>query len=131
MAHRIARERLEDELVDDRFSTTQQLALCLNSHSSTLTFTLDTLAQHRTLINQLQDEFELLRLQGERMEAILEARPPNSSMQSQNKEIGNRADPILHVLNVPLEPPPYETVLQRKTEPKHINKALQFFVKMA
>jgi hypothetical protein len=51
MAQRSARERSEEELVEDNFSTTQQLALCLDSHSSTLTFTLDTLAQHCTLIN--------------------------------------------------------------------------------
>jgi hypothetical protein len=108
MAQRPARERLEDELVEDNFSTTQQLALCLDSHSSTLTFTLDTLAQHRTLINQLQDEVEFLRRQGERMEAMLEARTSNSSAQSQNKETGSRADPILPDLNVALEPPPEE-----------------------
>jgi hypothetical protein len=64
----------------------QQLALHLGSHRSTLTFTLDTLAQHHTLINQLQDEFEFLRRQGENMEAKLEARPLNSSTQSQNEE---------------------------------------------
>jgi hypothetical protein len=91
MAQRPTRERLEDKLVEDNFSTTQQLALRLDSHSSTLTFTLDTLAQHHTLINQLQDEVEFLRRQGERMEAMLEARTPNSSMQSQNEETGSRA----------------------------------------
>jgi hypothetical protein len=78
MAHHSAHERSEEELVEDNFSTTQQLTLCLDSHSSTLTFTLDTLAQHHTLINQLQDEVKFLRRQGENMEAKLEARPPNS-----------------------------------------------------
>jgi hypothetical protein len=61
MAQRPARERSEHELVDDNFSTTYQLGLRMNSHSSTLTFTLDTLAQRHTLINQLQDEVEFLR----------------------------------------------------------------------
>jgi hypothetical protein len=91
--------------VEDNFSTTQQLALCLDSHSSTLTFTLYTLAQHHTLINQLQDEVEFLRHQGESLEAKLEARPSNSSAQSQNEETGSRADPKLPDLNVALEPP--------------------------
>jgi hypothetical protein len=92
------------------------MALRLDSHSSTLTFTLDTLAQHRTLINQLQDEVEFLRRQGERMEAKLEARPSNSSVQSQNEETRRREDPILPDLNVALDPP------QRNTELKKISK---------
>jgi hypothetical protein len=79
MAHRPTRERLEDELVDDNFSITQKMALRLDSHSCKLTFTLDTLAQHHTLINPLQDEVDFLRHQGECMETILEARPSNSS----------------------------------------------------
>jgi hypothetical protein len=94
--------------VDNKFSTTQQLALRLDSHSSTLTFTLDTLAQHYTLINQLQDEVEFLKRQGECMETILEARPSNSLAQIQNEEIGSRVDLILPDLNVALEPPPKE-----------------------
>ena len=94
--------------MEDNFSTTQQLALRLDSHSSTLTFTLDTAAQHHTLINQLQDEVEILRRQGERMEAKLEARPSNFSLQSQNEETGSRVVPILPDLNVVLEPPPEE-----------------------
>jgi hypothetical protein len=108
MAQCPARERLEDELVEDNFSTTQQLELHLDSHSSTLTFTLDTLAQHCILINQLQYEFDFLKRQGEHMEVILEARPSKSSAQSQNEEIGSRAGPIRLDLNVALKPPPEE-----------------------
>jgi len=108
MVHCLARERPKDELVEDNFSTTQHLTLHLDSHSSTLTFTLDTLAQHHTLINQLQDEVEFLRRQGERMEAKLEARPSNSAEQRKNEEIGNRLDPTLLDLNVALDPLPEE-----------------------
>jgi hypothetical protein len=108
MAQRPARERSKDELVEDNFSTTQQLALRMDSHSSTLTFTLDTPAQHHTLIKQLQDEFDFLRRQGERMKAIMEARPSNSSAQSQNEETRSRVNPIQPDLNVVLEPPPEE-----------------------
>jgi hypothetical protein len=39
------------------------LAIRVNSLSSTTTFTLDTLSQHRALIIQLQDEVDFLRLQ--------------------------------------------------------------------
>jgi hypothetical protein len=42
------------------------------------------------------------------MEANLEAKPSNSSVQSQNEEIGSRADLIMPYLNVALEPPPEE-----------------------
>jgi hypothetical protein len=92
-------------MVDDNFSTTQQLTLYIESHSSTLTFTMDTLAQHCTLINQLQDEVEFLRRQGEKMESKLEAVPPNSLAQSQNEETRRKEDPMLPDLNVALEPP--------------------------
>jgi hypothetical protein len=104
--------------VDDNFTTTQQLSLCLDSHSSTLSFTLDTLAQHRTLISQLQDEVEFLRRQGENIETKLEARPPNSPAQSQNEETESRPEPTLPDLNVALEPPPEEDQILKKTSKK-------------
>jgi hypothetical protein len=100
MAQQQAREKMEEELVDDNFTTTQQLSLCLDSHGSTLSFTLETLAQHRTLISQLQDEFEFLRRQGETIETKLDARSPNSSVQSQNEETDSRPEPMLPDLNV-------------------------------
>jgi hypothetical protein len=106
MAQFSTHERQEEELVDENFSTTQQLALHINSHKSTLTFTLDTLSQYHTLINRLQYEVEFLRCQGEHVEAKLEAKPPNSSAQSQNEEIGRKEDPKLPYLNIALEPPP-------------------------
>jgi len=55
-------------MVGDNFLTTQHLAMFLDSHSTTLNFTLETLSQHRALINQLQDEVEFLRSKGERLE---------------------------------------------------------------
>jgi hypothetical protein len=41
MAQKQAQEKMEEELVDDNFTTTHKLSLCLNSHSSTLYFTLE------------------------------------------------------------------------------------------
>jgi hypothetical protein len=99
------RERSEEEMVDDNFTTTQQLSLCPDSHSSTLSFSLETLAQHHTLISQLQDEFEFLTRQGENIETKLEARPPNSLVQSQNEETESRPESMPPDLNVVLEPP--------------------------
>jgi hypothetical protein len=99
------RERPEEEMVHDNFTTTQQLSLCLDSHSSTLSLSLDTLAQHHMLISQLQDEFEFLRRQGENIETKLEARPPNSLVQSQNEETESRPESMLPDLNLVLEPP--------------------------
>jgi hypothetical protein len=79
MAQRTGHERLEEELMEDNFSTTQQLALWLDSHGSTLNFTLETLAQHRSLINQLQDKVSYIIWQGERIEAMHEVRTHNTA----------------------------------------------------
>lgn len=115
-AQQQARANLEEELVDDNFTTTQRLSLIIESLSSTLSFTLETLAQHRTLIEQLQDEVNFLHRQREAMKARLNASSPNSSTQSQNEEVGNRlgSSEDLPDLNVALEPPPDEDLV--KTE---------------
>jgi hypothetical protein len=55
MDQRPGQENQEEEMVDDNFITTQHLALRLDSHGTTLSFTMETLSQHRALINQLQD----------------------------------------------------------------------------
>jgi hypothetical protein len=49
------------ESVEDNFTSTQCLSIKVDSHSSTISFSLDTLAQHRMLIGQLQDEVDFLR----------------------------------------------------------------------
>jgi hypothetical protein len=67
--------------VDDNFTTTQRLSLIIESHNSTLSFTLDMLAQHQTLIGQLQDEVDFLRRQGEAMKARLDARDALQALQ--------------------------------------------------
>jgi hypothetical protein len=46
--------------VEDNFTSTQSLSIKVNSHGLTISFTLDTLAQHRMLIGQLQDEVDFL-----------------------------------------------------------------------
>jgi hypothetical protein len=59
-----ARELEDEELVEDNFTFSHRLSLKVDSHSSTLSFALETLAQHRALIGQLQDEVDFLRRQG-------------------------------------------------------------------
>jgi hypothetical protein len=108
MDQRPGQENQKEEMVEDNFFTTQQLALRLDSHSSTLNFTMETLSQHRSLINQLQDEVDFLRRQGERIEELHGTRAHNSTEQSQSEECGSRVDPVLPDLNIALEMPPEE-----------------------
>ena len=49
-----------EESVEDNFTTTQALSLKIDVHGSTLSFALETLARHRVLIGQLQDEVDYL-----------------------------------------------------------------------
>jgi hypothetical protein len=72
----------DEEMVDENFHTTQQLAMRLDSHSATLNFTLETLSSHRAMISQLQDEVEYLRSQGERLEKDKENRAQDVEGQS-------------------------------------------------
>jgi hypothetical protein len=102
---------MEDEMVDDNFTTTHRVYLRVNSHSSNLSFTLDTLAQHMTLIGKLQYEVYFLHRQGEVMQTRLEMRntSPNTSIQIHNKKVsskpGTNEQTLLPDLNVALEPP--------------------------
>jgi hypothetical protein len=52
-----------DEELEASNEERKRLTLRVNSLSSTTTFTLDTLSQHRVLIGQLQDEVDFLRHQ--------------------------------------------------------------------
>ena len=65
MAHEKAPQQAwvhEDEkLVEDNFTFTHQLSLKVDSHSSNLSFSLETLAEHKALIGQLQDKVDFLR----------------------------------------------------------------------
>jgi hypothetical protein len=89
-----ARELEDDELMEDNFTFTHRLSLKVDSHSSTLSFALETMAQHRALIGQLQDEVDFLRRQGESLQIQLEARASSSesSVQNQEKEEHNRPE---------------------------------------
>jgi hypothetical protein len=49
-----------DEELEDIIEERQRLTLRVNSLSYTTTFTLDTLGQHRVLIDQLQNEVDFL-----------------------------------------------------------------------
>jgi hypothetical protein len=63
-----------EESVEDNFTTTQKLSLKVDVHSSTLSFALETLAQHRVLIGQLQDEVDYLCRHGESLQRQLDKR---------------------------------------------------------
>jgi hypothetical protein len=54
--------------VEDNFTTIQRLKIKVNSLTSTVTFSLETMAQHHVLIGQLQDEVDYLRRHGESLQ---------------------------------------------------------------
>jgi len=54
------RELEDDELMEDNFTFTHRLSLKVDFHSLTLSFYFETMAQHRALIGQLQDEVNFL-----------------------------------------------------------------------
>jgi hypothetical protein len=118
MDQRRVQEDREEEMVDDNFLTTQHLAMRLDSHSTTLNFTLETLSQHRALISQLQDEVDFLRRQGERLEEEHGTRAQEVAGQSRSEECESRDVPILPDLNVALDMPPEEAPAQAPEEKK-------------
>jgi hypothetical protein len=81
-----ARELEDDELMEENFTFTHRLSLKVDSHSSTLSFSLETMAQHRALIVQLQDEVDFLHRQGEPLQIQLEERASSSESYVQNHE---------------------------------------------
>jgi len=96
----------DEEMVDENFHTTQQLAMHLDSHSATLNFTLETLSSHHEMISQLRDEVEYLRSQGERLEKDKENRAQYVEGQSSSiagEARGTIVAPALPDLNVELE----------------------------
>jgi hypothetical protein len=106
MDHRRTQEEQEEEMVGGNFLTTQHLAMCLDSHRATLNFTLETLSNHHALINQIHDEVEVLRSQGERLKKekgniIQEAEGQRSNIEGDECE--NIAVLTLTDLNIPLE----------------------------
>jgi hypothetical protein len=65
---------LVEESMEDNFTTTQKLSRKVDANSSTLTFSPETLSQHRVLIGQLQDEVDYLRRHGESLQRQLDKR---------------------------------------------------------
>jgi hypothetical protein len=95
-----------DEEMEASNEERKRLALRVNSLSSTTTFTLDTLIQHRVLIGQLQDEVDFLRRQLVSLQIQIAQRneePGNSS--SVAGQAGGEATEvgILSDLNAPVE----------------------------
>jgi hypothetical protein len=64
----------EEEEMDDNFSINQKLEIKINALSSTVSFSLETLGQHRVLIGKLQDEVDYLRRHGESLQHQLDQR---------------------------------------------------------
>jgi hypothetical protein len=95
-------------MVEDNLFTTQQLAPRLDSHSSTLSFMMETLSHHQSLINQLQYEVDFLRRQGEIFEELHATRAHDSAEKIQSEECGRRVNPVVPELNISLEIPPKE-----------------------
>ena len=94
--------------MDANFITTQHLAMRLDSHNTTLSFMMETMSQHRALINRLQDEVDFLRRQGERLEELHGTRAQDSTDQSQSEECRSRVVSVLTYMNVTLDMPPEE-----------------------
>jgi hypothetical protein len=132
MEQRRGQDDREEEMVDDNFLTTQHLAMRLDAHSTTLNFTLETLSQHRALINQLQDEVDFLRRQGERHEESHGNRAQDIAGQSRSEEGESRDVSILPDLNVALDMPPEEAPAQAPEEKSSKSRQQsQIFVTMA
>jgi hypothetical protein len=70
--------------------------------NSTISYALDTLAQHRTLIEQLQDKVEALRSQNEDIQRRLEQSERARDQQSSANSIRIASGPIPN-LNDPLD----------------------------
>jgi hypothetical protein len=95
-----------DEELEASNEERQRLNLRVNSLSSTTTFTLDTLSQHRVLIRQLQDEVDfschqLVSLQEQTTQKNVEPGNSNSivgSIKGEEAEVG-----ILPYLNSTVE----------------------------
>jgi hypothetical protein len=62
----VAREDLTlgEEVVEDNFMMIHKLFIKVNAVGSIITFTLETLGQHRVLVGLLQYEVDFLRRQG-------------------------------------------------------------------
>jgi hypothetical protein len=111
-----AREDLTqgEEMVEDNFITIQKLVIKVNALTSTVTFALETLAQHRVLVGQLQDELDFLRRQGESLHQQLEHRKVTYETFSPGMDTGYSFKQeakrlrILSDLNVAVAPPEEE-----------------------
>jgi hypothetical protein len=77
------------ESLEDNFTSTQRLSLKVDSHNFTLSFSLETLAQHRVLIGQLQDEVDFLHRQGESLQRQLDVRESTSEASVQDRDMGD------------------------------------------
>jgi len=90
-----------------KFEERQWLVIRVNSLTSTLTFALDTLVQHRTMIFELQDELDTLRSQHESLKHHLAKRDAAFGISLPSETVyGMEIPETTHVLelNVPVEP---------------------------
>jgi hypothetical protein len=56
----------DEKVMESNFMEIQRLVIKVNALSSTTSFALETMAQHRVLVGQLQDEIDFLRQLGKR-----------------------------------------------------------------
>jgi hypothetical protein len=104
------------ESVEDNFTSTQHLSIKVDSHNSTISFALDTLAQHKMLIGQLQDEVDFLCRQGESLQCQLDRRTSPSEVSVPEQDLGDftrqeaKGMNMLPDLNVVVEIPTEEAI---------------------
>jgi hypothetical protein len=77
------------ESMEDKFPSTQCLSIKVDSHSSNISFFLDTLAQHIMLSNQLHNEVDFLRMQGESLQPQLDMRTSPSESSVPEQDLGD------------------------------------------
>lgn len=106
-------------VVEDNFTTIQKLVIKVNALNSTVTFALETLAQHRVLVGQLQDKVDFLRRQGESLQQQLEQRKASFETSTPSMDTGCSLRQEVKGLRTLLDlnvavAPPEEEVLKRE-----------------
>jgi hypothetical protein len=113
-----------DEEMEASNEERKRLTLRVNSLSSTTTFTLDTLIQHRVLISQLQDEVDFLRRQLVSLQIQIAQRneEPGNSNSVAGQEGGEAVEVgILSDLNALVEVDEEQEQPKNAPDPKKVN----------
>ena len=81
----------DEEMVENEIEERQCLVIRINSLSSTISFTLDTLVQHRVMVGMIQDEVDYLRSQIESLYLQLANREAHHGNSQPDKSNGGMA----------------------------------------